>query len=139
ANARSGNLELRLAHGLAHDELPLFAAACDVILCTSETEGWPNSVKEALACNVPFVSTDVSDLPDIARLEPSCRISPPDPEAIAVALREALASTERPDLRKYVAGMTPDAASDHLMAVYTRAVSQHRRDSSNALASPIEA
>lgn len=34
----------------------------DCLLLTSEYEGWPNCVKEALACCVPVVATDVSDL-----------------------------------------------------------------------------
>src|SRR5262249_35573316 len=56
AQARMGNLRLRIATGLPHERMPLFVAACDLILCTSESEGWPNCVKEALACNVPFVA-----------------------------------------------------------------------------------
>ena len=118
ANSRCGNLRLRVATDLPHDVLPLFTAACDVILCTSETEGWPNCVKEALACNVPFVSTDVSDLADIARVEPSCRICPADPVVLADNICEVIAMDGTPDLRKHVAAMSLDTLSDQLVAVY---------------------
>jgi len=118
ANARCGNLSLRLAHGLPHEALPLLVAACDVILCTSETEGWPNSVKEALACNVPFVATDVSDLRDIARQEPTCRICAPDATTLADALCQAVASPERPDLRRHIASMDREASSRQLKDIY---------------------
>jgi teichuronic acid biosynthesis glycosyltransferase TuaC len=118
ANARCGNLRLRVATDLPHEALPLFTAACDVILCTSETEGWPNCVKEALACNVPFVSTDVSDLRDIARDEPSCRVCPADPAVLAQNLCEVLEAGEKVDLRKHIAPMSIDASSERLIGVY---------------------
>jgi glycosyltransferase involved in cell wall biosynthesis len=126
ANARCGNLRLRIATDLPHEALPLFAAACDVILCTSETEGWPNCVKEALACNVPFVSTDVSDLGDIAAEEPACRVSSDDPEVLARHLCEVLSSAPPKDLRRHVAAMDLEASSTRLVEVYQDVLSRPR-------------
>jgi glycosyltransferase involved in cell wall biosynthesis len=126
ANARRGDLRLRIANDLPHDMMPLFAAACDVILCTSETEGWPNSVKEALACNVPFVSTDVSDLRDIATLEPSCRVCAPDPVSLANGLCAALDAGGTPNLRQYVRDMNLGASSDRLIQIYEMLVARRR-------------
>jgi len=126
ANAKLGNLRLRIATDLPHESLPLFTAACDVILCTSETEGWPNCVKEALACNVPFVSTDVSDLQDIARREPTCRICPADPVVLANNLCEVLSSKKQPDLRSHVAAMDLDVVSERLVSIYDSLLSPNR-------------
>jgi teichuronic acid biosynthesis glycosyltransferase TuaC len=133
ANARRGDLRFRIATDLPHASIPIFAAACDLILCTSETEGWPNSVKEALACNVPFVSTDVSDLRDIARQEPTCKICPADAKVIAESLCETLDAPEHPDLRKYVEGMSLDASSDRLIHIYESLLSRRRE---GAVSSP---
>ena len=127
ANAKCGNMRFRIATDLSHAELPLFTAACDVILCTSETEGWPNSVKEALACNVPFVSTDVSDLRDIAREERTCRICPAEPEVLAESICDVVSSREKPDLRKHVMTMSVEASSDQLIGIYESLVSPDRR------------
>ena len=118
ANAKWGNLRLCVATGLPQEEVPLLTAACDVILCTSETEGWPNCVKEALACNVPFVSTDVSDLRDIASVEPACRICPADPGVLAKNIGEVLASQRHSDLRRHVASMSVDVVGGQLASVY---------------------
>lgn len=118
ANVKSGNLRLRIATDLPHAQLPLFTAACDVILCTSGTEGWPNSVKEALACNVPFVSTEVSDLLDIARQEPTCRICRADPVEMANNICDVLASQQQPDLRRHVAAMSLEVVTDRLVSLY---------------------
>src|SRR5205823_14701378 len=107
-----------IATDLSHHALPLFTAACDVILCTSETEGWPNCVKEALACNVPFVSTDVSDLADIARNDRFCRIGPDDPAILAETICEVLALSEKPNVRRHVESMSVDTLSNRLIELY---------------------
>jgi teichuronic acid biosynthesis glycosyltransferase TuaC len=126
ANSR-GSLRLRVVNGIPHDRLPLEVAACDVILCTSETEGWPNSVKEALACEVPFVSTDVSDLREIAALEPCCRVCSPDAAELAAALVEVLSRPPSGNLRRHVAGMNLNETCNRLVGVYESALTMAAR------------
>jgi len=43
-------------------ELNFYYNACDLFLLTSVYEGSPQSIKEAIACNCPIVSTDVGDV-----------------------------------------------------------------------------
>lgn len=118
ADAGRGKIVLRVASDLAHADIPAFTAACDLILLTSETEGWPNNIKEAMACNVPFVATDVSDLREIAAVEPSCRVCAATPDALAAGIREALSAPRPTDLRKHVAPMSLEASSQRLLGVY---------------------
>jgi teichuronic acid biosynthesis glycosyltransferase TuaC len=126
AQATHGNLRLRLATKLPHDQMPLFVAACDLILCTSETEGWPNSVKEALACNVPFVATDVSDLRDIAAVDPICRVCPADAKLIAANMCDVLSDDRPHDLQRHVAWMNVDSIADQMLATYQSVLSHYR-------------
>lgn len=56
------NVNLRSIERIPHDEMPYYINAADAVLLTSKYEGSPNAVKEALACNVPVVSTDVGDV-----------------------------------------------------------------------------
>ncbi len=124
ANAKLGNVKMRVASGLPHSELPLFVAACDLILCTSDNEGWPNSIKEALACNVPFVSTDVSDLSDIADKESICRICPADAAVLADNICDVLSTPETVDLRRHVREMDVRTTSERLLDLYRGLVSR---------------
>ena len=55
-------IEVVKMHNLDLIEVKGNLLAADCLLLTSEYEGWPNCVKEALVCQVPVVSTCVSDL-----------------------------------------------------------------------------
>jgi len=120
ANSEYGNIRLRIAESIPYREMPLFVGACDLILCTSEYEGWPNSIKEALACNIPFISTDVSDLSKIADKELICKICSPDAKIIAHQICEVLSkNNSKNDLRKFVKDMDLKQSSKKLLNIYS--------------------
>jgi glycosyltransferase involved in cell wall biosynthesis len=112
------NLRLLLATGYPHRMMPTVLSAADVAICTSTTEGWPNFIKEALACNVPFVATDVSDLRLIAEAEPRCRIAADNPEDLGRALCEVLEAPVTGDLRRHVAQMATERHAAALLEIY---------------------
>jgi len=45
ANKKIGNVKLRVANNIPHEQMPVFVSSCDLIICTSDYEGWPNSIK----------------------------------------------------------------------------------------------
>ena len=63
-------------------ELPYYYSAANMLLLTSFSEGSPNVVKEALACNCPVVSTDVGDVKLITKDIESCIITSFDSKEI---------------------------------------------------------
>lgn len=119
---RLPNVEMLVATGYPHRMMPTVLSAADVAICTSTAEGWPNFIKEALACNVPFVSTDVSDLSSIAAQEPSCRVVAPTVEELSDALFETLNSPEPLDLRRHVASMSMATHAEQLIRIYRQLV-----------------
>jgi glycosyltransferase involved in cell wall biosynthesis len=63
--AREAGVEIRTVSGVDHREMPYYMNASDALLVTSERESGPMVVKEAAACNVPVVSTDVGFVSDV--------------------------------------------------------------------------
>lgn len=84
------NTELVTMSNIPHSEVNRFMNGVDVLLLTSVYEGWPNVVKEILACNRPFVSTKVSDLEEVAKRTNSCFACDDSPEELSEALHKAL-------------------------------------------------
>ena len=72
------DIELLTLNGICYSDVNYYINACDFVLLTSLSEGWPNIVKEGLICEKPFISTDVSDLKKISGLEKNCYIVNPN-------------------------------------------------------------
>jgi glycosyltransferase involved in cell wall biosynthesis len=118
AAAARPDLVLKTVNGRPHHEIPIWMSAANVILMTSTREGWPNVVKEALACNVPFVSTDVSDLRMIAAVEPSCIVVDPSPQLLAQGILEAIDTLPAAPLRTHVEAMALPRVAERLIELY---------------------
>jgi len=58
----SENIHLHFIDSVKFEDLPYYYSAADLLLLTSKSEGSPNVIKEAMACNCPIVSTDVGDV-----------------------------------------------------------------------------
>ena len=48
-----------------HEKIPIWISASDILVLPSLSEGRPNVVLEALACEVPVVATDVGGIPEL--------------------------------------------------------------------------
>jgi glycosyltransferase involved in cell wall biosynthesis len=90
-----GRVRLEVAWGIVPDEMPILMAGADCLLLTSAIEGSPNVVKEAVACNLPVVCTDVGDVREIlSDIEPSW-VCAADPAALASALVDCFTPKRR--------------------------------------------
>lgn len=113
-------LQLKVASGIEHAKMHLWINACDVTLMCSMHEGWPNAIKESLACGVPFVATDISDLRRISDVDSSCIVTDATADALADGLLRCLAQPRDSDrLRSHVHAFELLAVANKLIDVYS--------------------
>ncbi len=75
------------------EEMPGFYRDLDVLVCTSQMEGTPNPVLEAMASGVPVISTDVGIVRDVSGpLQSAFIVDHEDPVLMADKLAELLFS-----------------------------------------------
>lgn len=119
------DVELQTLHGVPHDEMPAYVNAADVLLLTSKREGSPNSVKEALACNLPVVATDVGDVRErLDGVEHSC-VRETDRglvEGVVDALERGRASNGREAARE----VSLERMGERIEDVYASVLDAHR-------------
>jgi len=77
-------------------QLPSFHFLFDISVLSSVSEGFPNSLVEAMAAGRPIVATNVGGVPDAVReRENGLLVAPADAGAFAAALEQLLASPQR--------------------------------------------
>jgi glycosyltransferase involved in cell wall biosynthesis len=123
----ASDVELIALNDVPHEQVPLFMNASELMLMTSSFEASPVTIREALACNVPVISTDVGDARVVMDGIAGCRIVPPDPATIAEALRGALAAPRRVQSRERMRVYSLEAVAAALLTLYGRVIEKHRR------------
>jgi glycosyltransferase involved in cell wall biosynthesis len=96
AIAAAAGAELLTLRSVPPSEVPLWVNAANAVLVTSEREGFGLAVLEALACNVPVLSTPVGVAPVVLAGLPGAHCSPYDRDRWLDAVRPYL---EQPDPR----------------------------------------
>jgi glycosyltransferase involved in cell wall biosynthesis len=104
--------------GTPPEQVPTLMNAADCLLVTSDSEGSPTVVQEALACNLPVVSVDVGDTRERLTGVSHSRIVARDPEVLGAALAEILAHPERSDGQNKVKEFCAQTIAADLRRIY---------------------
>ncbi|WP_306054403.1 glycosyltransferase family 4 protein [Natronococcus wangiae] len=121
------NLELRTVDGVPYEEMPYYMNASDVLLVTSKREAGPMVVKEAAACNVPTVSTDVGFVREAIGDVDNCIVSDSDAE-LAAGLESVLDGDRRSNGREAIDGLSLEAMGDRLLECYRDVLERRGRE-----------
>jgi glycosyltransferase involved in cell wall biosynthesis len=125
-----GDIRLVMLNGaVAPDSVAGMMSAADCLLLTSECEGSPNVVQEAMACNLPVVTVDVGDVRlRLSEVSPT-RIVGRDPTEIGDAIAEVLTLGKRSNGWSRVESISTAAVAGQITSIY-RAISHTQHEDS---------
>ena len=86
----------------------MLLCGCDLFLLPTKSEGSPQVVKEALACNCPIVATNVADIPQLVAGVSLSYSTEFDPKEIASRIDLILKDGNRSDGRERIHEMELD-------------------------------
>jgi teichuronic acid biosynthesis glycosyltransferase TuaC len=120
---RRPDTRLEIVWKMPAERIPTVMNAANVLVFPSRSEGSPNAVKEAMASELPIVSTDVGDV--AARLEGlrSSSVEPAEPRAFARAIEVALDHGHSPAARRAIAPLSTERTARRLLTIYGAASS----------------
>ena len=101
--ANGSEAELMEFIGYSREQVLLLYNAVDCVLMTSDHEGSPQFIKEAMACNCPIVTTDVGDVTErLENLEGCYVVDSREPKELSGAIRKSLEFGKRTEGRKRI-------------------------------------
>ena len=117
---RDSSIELLVISRETQERLALYMSACDVLVFPSYQEGSPNIVKQAMACNLPIVATDVGDVRQVIGKTRGCYLCNPTVTDFASRITEVLSSPRRTDGRERIRHLDSSTVSERIIEVYER-------------------
>jgi glycosyltransferase involved in cell wall biosynthesis len=94
------DVQLIVVSGKKQTKVKEFMLASDMLLLSSRWEGSPNVIKEAMALNIPIVTTDVGDVRNIIKNTAGCYIVNDNSNELARAIKHCLDLGKRTEGRK---------------------------------------
>lgn len=122
--AEDVDIELLTVSKVPNAEMPWYYSASDAMILCSDSEGSSTAVKEALACNLPVVSTNVGDITEITEGIAGVQLAEQTSASLARALKRVLnppagfVFNGRKAMERYSQTKTVEA----ILRVYRRAI-----------------
>ena len=122
---KNPDVELLTTFGVSQDKVVEFMNSSDLLLLTSLLEGSPNVIKEAMACNLPIVSTDVGDVREVIGDTEGCYITSFEPEDVAEKIQEALDFGKRTNGRENIRHLEINNISKKIIFIYAQTLNRN--------------
>lgn len=122
------NVRLIELKNYSRSQVELLLNAADVALMTSFSEGSPQFVKEAMACNCPIVSVPVGDVPFVMEGVEGCFIAGYDAVAIAEKINMAFKFGKQTEGRNRIMelGWSTEKVAEKLLTLYREILATKR-------------
>lgn len=123
------DLNLLELKGYTREQVVHLMNAVDVVLMTSFTEGSPQFIKEAMACNCPVVSVPVGDVPEVIDGINGCYLASYDPIELSEKLKIVLNSNLRTEGRVRIKekGLDVRSVTMKIIDIYNMFISEQFR------------
>jgi glycosyltransferase involved in cell wall biosynthesis len=115
---KKNNIVLLNYNDTPNEMTPYYYNASSVVLLTSFHEGSPNVIKEAMACNIPIVSTDVGDVSKVIENTVGCYIASFDSEDVATKLKKAIGFGKKTSGREDIIHLEEGVISQKIINIY---------------------
>jgi glycosyltransferase involved in cell wall biosynthesis len=115
-------LEILCVSAVPQSRMPLYMNAADVLVLASQSEGSPNTVKEAMATNLPVVAVQVGDTAELIGQTEGCHLVSRDAEEIAAQIVEVCRLGKRTRGRERMARYSMDNVARQIVQVYSTVI-----------------
>jgi len=115
---RDPSVELLVVSHETQTRLALYMSACDALIFPSFQEGSPNIVKQAMACNLPMVSTDVGDVRQVLGSTKYSYVCGASVTEFAARLGDILTHRNRSNGRENIQHLESSAVARRVIDVY---------------------
>lgn len=112
--------------GFSRTEVDQLLCGCDLFLMPTKSEGSPQVIKEAMACNCPIVATGVADIPTLLSNVSQCFITGFDANEIAERVDSIIKSKQRSNGREIVVSMNLDnpLVAQRIITIYEKVLNK---------------
>lgn len=114
----NANIELIVVTGKSYNKVKEFMLASDMLLLSSMWEGSPNVIKEAMALNIPIVSTNVGDVKEIISGTEGCLVVDQNVDEVSKAIKECLNFGKRTKGRLMINHLDSKIIADKIINLY---------------------
>lgn len=108
--------------GFNRKEVSYLMNACDVAVLTSFMEGSPQFIKEAMACNLPIVSTKVGDVEEIISGCDGCFLTSFDEKELAHLMDKAFDFNNRTMGREAIRHLDSEKIAGEISSLYFKTI-----------------